>query len=66
MARAQGVTIMPSRMMNWGLVNRIDRYVHGKRTDTDRGGANRPHAFKIFRIGLDACAVCKKTRSEHK
>lgn len=23
------------------------------------------HRFKIFRMGLDACAVCRRTRAEH-
>jgi hypothetical protein len=42
-------------------IRKIRTYRNG---DMDRA-IGKTHGFRIFRLGLDICAVCQKPRSEH-
>jgi hypothetical protein len=50
----------------WDLLKRRQNARYGELIGSDRSPhVERRHAFVIFRMGLDVCAVCKKTRKEH-
>jgi hypothetical protein len=50
----------------WDLYTRKRRAQYGEKIDSDRNRfSERRHTFTIFRMGLDVCAVCKKTWREH-